>query len=64
MPTNISQFDWNRFWKHIPEDAKSIEQLIFRQDNGQWVTVFVIPNSFEVLAVQVKYNPFTGEKLN
>jgi len=67
MPTNISNFNWGKFWEGMPEnsdDIQDIEGIIFRKNNGVWVMVVTIPNSFEVMSIAVDYNPFTGEKLN
>lgn len=65
MATNISNFNWEQFWEGFDEDSEDIQDIngvIFRDKKGHWKTVVVIPNSFEVLAIPVYYDPFTGRK--
>lgn len=63
MGTRIGTFDWDKFWEDISSDAPDVEGIIFRKDNGRWVTVFALPNSCDVIDCVINYNPFTGEKL-
>jgi hypothetical protein len=64
MPTNFNNFSWEEFWKSFPEDVESdSEGLIFKDKNGQWITIFAIPNSREIISCAIDYNPFTGERL-
>lgn len=63
MPTNIRNFEWGAFWEDCEDIPEDVEGIIYRTKSGQWKTVFVCPNSFEVITVAVQFNPFTGEKL-
>lgn len=60
--TNISYFNWDKFWENIDEN-EHIEGIIFRGKDGHWFTIVVLPNSHDVIEITISYNPFTGEKL-
>jgi hypothetical protein len=58
--------DWREFWQKFAEDPDDIAEIggcIWRDLEGRWWAVFMQPNSQVGNALEIEYNPWTGEKL-
>lgn len=54
---------WASFWKGFDTDPKNLQGLVFQSKTGEWKTAIVPPNSTEAIAVEIEFDPWTGERL-